>query len=190
MTDGSKGNRAAEATESPCQDPLWYGLLARDGTPAGRQRHRSGTGPKSGTRRTWRLRRAAASCALLGCLAFAAGCIERTVSINTEPEEATVFLNDDEVGQSPVRVPFTWYGDYDIIIRKKGYETMRTHHNIKTPWYELPGIDIFTECLVPFTVHDDRVLETFVLEPARSPDKEALLEAAAEMRQQAFGETD
>lgn len=119
---------------------------------------------------------------------LAVGCIERTVTINTEPEGATVILNDQDVGRSPVKAPFTWYGDYDIIIRKEGYQTLRTHQRIATPWYQYPGIDLFTECLMPFTVHDDRVLETYVLAPAEPPSKEALLEAAAEMKAQAAGE--
>lgn len=116
------------------------------------------------------------------------GCIERTITINTEPQDATVLLNDQEVGRSPVRVPFTWYGDYDIIVRKKGYKAVHTHHNVRAPWYELPGIDIVTECLIPFTVHDDRVLETIALEPAQPPSKDELLNAAAEMRQRALAE--
>ncbi len=130
-------------------------------------------------------RRAIALCVGLTCAIYATGCIERTVSITTEPEGATVFLNDEEVGQSPVTVPFTWYGDYDVIIRKNGYKTVNTHHKITTPWYELPGVDIVTECLIPFTVHDDRVLDTFVLERARTPTKIELLEAAADMRRRA-----
>jgi hypothetical protein len=124
----------------------------------------------------------------LGAISFClgvAGCIERTVSIDTEPRGATVFLNDEEVGQSPARVPFTWYGDYDIVIRKPGYETIQTHHNLKTPWYELPGIDLITECLIPFTVHDDRVLETFVLTPSVAVNKDTLLESAEELRSRA-----
>jgi len=119
-------------------------------------------------------------------LLVSTGCIERTVSINTEPEGAAVILNDQEIGQSPVKVPFTWYGDYDIIIRKDGYETVRTHQQLHTPWYELPGIDLFTECLMPFTVHDDRVMETVVLQPEQLPTREALLEAAAEMKARAL----
>ena len=114
------------------------------------------------------------------------GCIERTVSINTEPQGATVFLNDEEVGKSPVKVPFTWYGDYDIIIRKPGYETIHTHSNVKTPWYETPGIDIVTECLVPYTVHDDRDLGTYPLEAQKVPEREALLKAADEARSQSL----
>src|SRR5262249_26230601 len=33
-----------------------------------------------------------------------AGCIERTVTIRTEPDNALVYLNDEEVGRSPVTV--------------------------------------------------------------------------------------
>jgi len=114
------------------------------------------------------------------------GCIERTVTINTEPEGARVFLNDQEVGQSPVEVPFTWYGDYDIIIRLKGYETIKTNHRLHAPWYQWPGFDVFSECLVPFTIRDRHVLPTYVLKPSEAPPKEALLNAAAEMREQAL----
>lgn len=118
--------------------------------------------------------------------ALSAGCIERTVSINTEPQGATVFLNDEEVGKTPLKVPFTWYGDYDIIIRKPGYQTIRTNHNIQTPWYETPGIDVFTECLIPVTVHDDHVLETYALELQKTPEREDLLRSADEARSQAL----
>jgi hypothetical protein len=127
-------------------------------------------------------RRISGSLAFLLLAALISGCIERTVSINTEPQGATVFLNDQEVGKSPVKVPFTWYGDYDVIIRKPGYETVHTNCNVKTPWYETPGIDIFTECFMPFTVHDDRDLGTYPLEPRQTPDREALLQAADEAR--------
>lgn len=119
-------------------------------------------------------------------LLIAASCVERTVSINTEPEGATIILNDQEVGKSPVKVPFTWYGDYDIVIRKHGYQTIETHHRLRTPWYQYPIIDLFAETLIPFTVHDDRVLETFALQAYKPPSKEALLERADELRADAL----
>lgn len=134
---------------------------------------RSETRTGSRSRRFWAV-------ALIAALA--GGCIERTVTIKTEPEGATVILNDQEVGKSPVRVPFTWYGDYDIILRKRGYQTVRTHQRLRTPWYEYPIIDIFSETLMPFTIHDDRELGPFVLEPFTPPSREGLLERAAEMR--------
>ncbi len=130
-------------------------------------------------RRGWR------SAGLALALAGAFGCIERTVTINTEPPGATVFLNDQEIGQSPVKTAFTWYGDYDVVIRKPGYRTLRTNRRIRTPWYQLPGIDIVTENLIPFTIHDDRVLDALTLEAQQYPTDEALLEAADAMRRQA-----
>jgi PEGA domain len=122
-------------------------------------------------------------CLLLACLP---GCVERTVSITTEPHGATVFLNDEEIGQSPVKVPFTWYGDYEIIVRKPGYKTLQTHQKIKAPWYQTPVIDIFAECLVPFTIHDERTLPVYSLEPETKPDKQALIQNAEDLRQQAL----
>ncbi len=121
--------------------------------------------------------------------ALTTGCIERTVTINTEPQGATVFLNDEEVGQSPVRVPFTWYGDYDIIIRKDGFKTVQTHHRIHTPWYQYPFIDIVSECFIPFTIHDDHVIDTFALETYEAPDKGELLYRSGEMRARALLES-
>lgn len=109
-------------------------------------------------------------------------CVERTVTINTQPPGATVLLNDQDVGKSPVRVPFTWYGDYDIIVRKEGHQTLKTNQRIDAPWYQYPVIDIFAECLVPFTIRDERTLETLVLEPAVMPNKDDLLHRADVMR--------
>ena len=116
------------------------------------------------------------------------GCIERTISINTEPEGATVVLNDQEVGKSPVRVPFTWYGDYDIVLRKPGHKTLQTSRRVVRPWYQYPIIDFFAECMVPFTIHDDHVINTFVLQPFEPPTKEELLGRAAQMRSDALDE--
>ncbi|MEX0776779.1 MAG: PEGA domain-containing protein [Phycisphaeraceae bacterium] len=43
-----------------------------------------------------------------------AGCVERTISITSEPSGALVHLNDEEVGRTPLIVPFTFYGVYDV----------------------------------------------------------------------------
>ncbi|GJQ27387.1 MAG: hypothetical protein HBSAPP02_24190 [Phycisphaerae bacterium] len=123
---------------------------------------------------------------LFGSAVGLAGCVERTVTINTEPAGATVILNDQEVGQSPVKVPFTWYGDYDIILRKPGYETIQTNRKIKAPWYQTPFIDLFAECLVPFTIYDERDLGTFALSPIAPVPQDQLLQNAAELKQRAL----
>lgn len=124
----------------------------------------------------------------LGLLA-ATGCIRRTMTINTVPQGARVTLNDQEVGTSPVKVDFTWYGDYSVILQKEGFKTLQTHQVVETPWYETPGMDFLTEILWPFPVHDRReyTFEMEVAGPPVPPDR--LLNEAKQFRERAlFGE--
>jgi len=114
-------------------------------------------------------------------LAAAGGCVKRTLSINTQPPAALVYLNDQEVGRTPVSVPFTWYGDYDIIIRKEGYQTLQTHKRIHPPWYQVPPFDFMAEVLSPVTYHDRHELE-YALEPRQYPTTQQLLEQASSFR--------
>ncbi len=120
-----------------------------------------------------------------------AGCVERTVRITTRPSGALVTINDEEIGVSPTKSNFTWYGDYDIIIRKPGYKTLKTHYQLNAPWYQVPPIDLISETMVPTVIHDDRELPTFVLEPAEPPTTQQVLERAQELRERTLyeGET-
>lgn len=121
---------------------------------------------------------------MLGLIA-SSGCVRRTVTINTEPQGATVILNDEIIGTSPVSRDFMWYGDYDVIIRKAGFETLKTHHRLDTPWYQLPGIDFVSEVLVPFEIHDQREM-AFALEPEQPVDREQLVRDARALREEAL----
>jgi hypothetical protein len=123
------------------------------------------------------------ACAAL--LVGSASCIERKLAITTVPEGAIVVLNDQEVGPSPVTVPFTWYGNYDVVCRKPGYETLKTNFRINAPWYQWPGIDLVAECFVPYTVRDRRGYH-FVLDPESPPSAETLVGRASEFREQAL----
>lgn len=51
---------------------------------------------------------------VLGCMVAGFGCVERTITITSEPSGALVHLNDEEVGRTPLTVPFTFYGVYDV----------------------------------------------------------------------------
>ncbi len=115
-------------------------------------------------------------------LAGVTGCVRRTVTINTDPQGATVLLNDQHVGTSPVSVDFTWYGNYDVVLRKDGYQTLKTHKRLNTPWYELPGIDFFSEVLMPFTIHDKHEM-SFAMAPEEKVDRQTLLKEASEFRE-------
>src|ERR1041384_4339026 len=91
-----------------------------------------------------------------------AGCAQRTVDITSEPSGALVFLNGQEVGRTPMRYDFTWYSDYDVILRKDGYETLKTHRNISTPLLFIPPLDLIGEL---FGAKDHRYW-TFTMQPA------------------------
>jgi len=116
------------------------------------------------------------------------GCVERTARIQTQPPGALVIVNDEEVGVSPVRFSFLWYGDYDIMLRKPGYKTLKTHHRIEAPWYQWPPIDLVAETLIPTTIRDEHVLPTFELEPLGPPTVSEIVAQAVELRDRATEE--
>lgn len=115
----------------------------------------------------------------------ASGCVRRTMTITTEPPQALVFLNDQEVGRSEVNTDFLWYGDYEVVIRKEGYETLRTHWDVKPPWYQRVPFDFLAEVFWPGTVVDRRSRH-FVLTEAKLPTSAELIERATELRREAL----
>jgi len=137
-----------------------------------------------------RARPLAIRCLLAAAVAgSAAGCVRRSLTIQTEPAGALVFLNDQEVGRSPVSIDFTWYGDYDLIVRKEGFQTLQTHVPVREPWYQVPPIDFFAEVLWPGNVHDQHTFAR-TLEPQVLPDREEVVQRAEELRERALYEAD
>ena len=130
--------------------------------------------------------------ALIVVVALAAslcGCVERTMTITTDPPGAIVTVNDEEVGVSPVKFSFLWYGDYDIILRKTGYQTLATNHRVDAPWYQWPPFDLVAETMIAGTIHDDHVLPTFELAEAEPPAVADVVGRAAELRERALSES-
>ncbi len=114
------------------------------------------------------------------------GCVRRTITISTDPPQARVFLNDQEIGRSEVSMDFLWYGDYDVVIRKEGYETLQTHWTIEPPWYQRIPFDFFAEVLWPGWIHDTRC-QHYALTPATTPTEEEVIERAETLREEALG---
>ncbi|MEM1099581.1 MAG: PEGA domain-containing protein [Planctomycetota bacterium] len=69
----------------------------------------------------------------------------RTVTIESEPAGALVWLNDREVGRTPLTVPFTFYGTYDVRLEAEGHEPLWTTAEAEPPWWEHPPADLFGE---------------------------------------------
>ena len=110
------------------------------------------------------------------------GCVERRLTINTKPQEALVVLNDEEIGQSPVTVPFNWYGDYNVRISKEGYETLKTHRILKSPWHDKFPWDFFAQIVSPKKIRDSYEW-TFDLASKQPPDREQLIQRAQDLKE-------
>ena len=105
--------------------------------------------------------------------------------ITTDPPQALVFLNDQEVGRSEVTTDFLWYGDYGVTVRKEGYQTLQTNWEVEAPWYQWIPMDFFFEVLWPGRLHDVRRAH-FTLEHRVDPDPEVLAQRAIQLREQAL----
>ncbi len=120
---------------------------------------------------------------LLGVLLLA-GCVERRLTITSEPTGALVTVNSKEVGRTPVTLPFTWYGDYDVQLRldeqEQHYQTLKSHYKVTPPWYEFPPLDLFSE-MAPWTYHVD-LHAAFALQKAAVIPDEQLLKQSEELR--------
>ncbi len=121
---------------------------------------------------------------LLIILLAAAGCVERKLTINTNPAGAQVFLNDEEIGVSPVTTSFSWYGDYNITIRKQGCEMLQTRRKLNAPWYDLFPFDFVTQVLYPGRIVDSHEW-SFDLKPQKEVGRQELIKAAEQIKGQA-----
>ena len=109
------------------------------------------------------------------------GCVRRTISIITEPPGALVWLNDREVGRTPIEVEFLYYGTYDVRIVKDGYEPLITFGRADAPLWDMVGIDLAAE-LLPLELHS-RIEWIYQLEPAMF-DEPGLIQRARDLRAQ------
>jgi hypothetical protein len=111
------------------------------------------------------------------------GCVERKLTINTNPSGAVVLLNDEEIGVTPVTVSFRWYGDYNVTLRKTGCQTLQTHRKLKAPWYDYFPFDFVVQDLYPFQIVDSYEW-SFDLQPQKEISRQELIEAAEQMKGQ------
>jgi len=116
-----------------------------------------------------------------GCMAglTLTGCVERTITITSDPPGALVWLNDREIGRTPVDVGFVYYGTYDVRLEKDGHEPLMTKGAARPPWWDNIPVDFFAE-VAPVDLHAD-VRWHYTLEQVRE-DRAALLDRAGELR--------
>jgi PEGA domain len=122
--------------------------------------------------------------ASVGLLLLGSGCVQRTVTVTSDPPGALVYANGNEVGRTPLKRDFIWYGTYDVQLRKEGYETLDTRGKVIAPIWQWPPFDFFAE-FWPWHLKDEQKLE-FKMTPASTQpiDPEAIIVRAAEMQGQ------
>lgn len=108
------------------------------------------------------------------------------MTIRSNPPGAVVYVDDYEIGTTPVSANFTYYGTRRIRLVKNGYETLTVMQPVSVPWYEFFPLDFVSENLVPGKVRDNRTFD-YQMVPQRVVPSEELLGRAEGLRRQTRG---
>lgn len=129
----------------------------------------------------------------LFCYTTLCGCVLRSLTIDSNPPGATVYLDDEPIGETPVTTTFTYYGTRKIVLEKTDaegrllYERTIAYEKIKAPIYQIFPIDFFFELMIPVKLNDEHYF-SYQLDPLkRIPVKERQKEVmrnAEELRAQ------
>lgn len=133
---------------------------------------------------SWRL---AAYVVLAGVIISSfSGCngVRRRLTITSEPSGAIVYLNNKEIGKTPISRNFLYSGVYNIKCYKEGYEMKETYYKAGRPWYLYPGIDFFAENFTPGELRDEQSCH-ITLEQKREIPRNELYENACKLRDEA-----
>ncbi len=126
---------------------------------------------------------------MIGLAALCSGCVERRIYVRSDPPGAEVFIDGEPVGQTrpddhpdgPFYVNFAYYGTREWTLRKAGYQTVSGEVELKTPWYEYPPVDFFSEVLAPWKIVNKHEIAC-KLEPTKPGDPDALAKRALNYR--------
>lgn len=110
------------------------------------------------------------------------GCVERTIKITSTPSGALVYLNDEEIGRTPLVTPFTFYGIYDVRLEKDGFEPMWTSERAAPPWWEYPGPDLLAEAIPDAESNLNWHFFLIPAEPSEDVDPDMLIDRAKQLR--------
>lgn len=117
---------------------------------------------------------------VLGCL-LSSGCVRRRLTVRSNPPGALVYIDDQEIGTTPVSTSFVYYGTRKIRLVLDGYETLTVMQRMRGPWYQWPPLDFVSENVWPQELRDERVLD-FQLVPQKIVPTRQLMARATNLR--------
>lgn len=113
---------------------------------------------------------------------IAGGCVQRRLTIRSNPPGAVVYVDNQEIGTTPCSTDFLFYGTRQFRLVKDGYETLKTERFISPPFYQIFPLDFVSENVVPWEIRDERSVD-FDLQPQVIVPTQALLGRAQDLRQ-------
>ncbi|WKZ18215.1 MAG: PEGA domain-containing protein [Candidatus Jettenia sp. CY-1] len=121
------------------------------------------------------------------------GCVLRSLTVDSNPPGAVVYLDDKPIGETPVTIEFTYYGTRKITLEKTDaegrllYERKIAYEKIKAPVYQIFPIDFFFELIIPVKLKDEHYFN-YQLDPLKQIPVEELrkevMRNAEELRDQ------
>jgi hypothetical protein len=112
------------------------------------------------------------------------GCVRRRLTVRTNPPGAAVYVDRQPIGNTPVAVPFTYYGTRSVEVIRDGYRTEKVMRNLSAPWYQYTPLDFITETLWPWEIRDERIIDIQMV-PEQLVSSQELIGRAEELRLQA-----
>jgi hypothetical protein len=113
------------------------------------------------------------------------GCVQRRMTIRSNPPGALVYVDDYQLGTTPVSHDFVYYGTRKIRLVKDGFDTLTVRQPFPLPWYQIFPLDFVTENLWPWEIRDERVVDLAMVPAASAPPE--LVVARAEQARRGAG---
>ena len=82
--------------------------------------------------------------------------VRRRLNVNSNPQGALVYVDNQQIGTTPCSVDFTYYGTREIRLIKPGFETLTVNQPIPAPWYQYTPVDFVSENLVTMKIREKR----------------------------------
>jgi hypothetical protein len=108
--------------------------------------------------------------------------VRRRLNVNSNPQGALVYVDNQQIGSTPCSVDFTYYGTREIRLIKPGFETLTVNQPIPAPWYQYTPIDFVAENLVTMKIRDNRTVN-YNLAPQLIVPTHELIDRANQLRQ-------
>ncbi|MCX7404666.1 MAG: PEGA domain-containing protein [Planctomycetia bacterium] len=113
----------------------------------------------------------------VGLFLTASGCVQRRMTIRSNPPGALVYVDDYQIGTTPVSTDFVYYGTRKIRLVKDGFETLTVRQPFPMPWYEIFPLDFLTENFWPGEIRDERVVDLAMMPTVSTPAEQVVARA-------------